>query len=159
MEFLVNKTQLLIGTLFLSASLICLIFVTTAWAGLTDTQKHELALCTHTYDQCVTACPNQLSQSGSQIGACQQACLNQYHDCRQKARIPDYVRGPGGSTEPTAPSNKSHPTPTPRKGPVGISGLPKSGSTPTPSPSASVLLEKSGKASSTPRPTPRKSHN
>jgi hypothetical protein len=103
--------------------------------GLTDAQKRELQKCTYTYDQCMKACPDQLSQSHNQIGECQQVCLNQYYDCRQKARIPGYVRGPGGLTEPTAPPNKSHPTPTPRKGPGTVSGLSNSHPPPTPTPS------------------------
>jgi hypothetical protein len=119
------KTRILVAAALGSSALICLIIVTTAWAGMTDTQKNELKKCTYTYNQCVKACPDQLSQSHNQIGACQQACLNQYYECRQKARIPGYVRGPGGSTEPTVAPNKSNPTPTPQKGPskIGPSGI------------------------------------
>jgi hypothetical protein len=130
-----KKTPLVIAALLVSATFFCLIFATTVWAGLTDAQKRELQKCTYTYDQCMKACPDQLSQSHNQIGECQQVCLNQYYDCRQKARIPGYVRGPGGLTEPTAPPNKSHPTPTPRKGPGTVSGLSNSHPPPTPTPS------------------------
>src|SRR5438132_13261533 len=102
-----KKPPLIITALFVLAAVICFISATTLFAGLTDVQKHELQKCTYTYDQCMKGCPDQLSQSRNQIGECQQVCLSQYHICRQKAGIPGYVPGPGGSTGQTSPPNKS----------------------------------------------------
>ena len=66
-------------------------------------------------------------------------------------------KGPGGiSTLP-----KSNPTATPRtgKGRGGISGLPKSNPTPTPSASGPTLLNKKHTPTPTPSGTPRKDHH
>jgi hypothetical protein len=146
-----KKAPLLITVLFVLAAVICLISASTLLAGLTDAQKLELQRCAQTYNQCVKGCT---PESSSQ---CKQACLNQYYECRQKARIPDYAHGgPPEVTGQNSPPNKSNPTPTPRKGPgkIGTTGI--GHSSPTPSPSGPVFLEKSGKPAPTPRPTPKK---
>ena len=149
-----KKAPIIVAALVVLAAVICLISATTLFAGLTADQKLELQRCAHTYDQCIKGCT---PESSSQ---CKQACLNQYHECREKARIPDYAHGgPPEVTGQNSPPNKSNPTPTatPRKGPgkIGTTGIGKA--SPTPSPSGPVLLEKSGKPAPTPKPTPKKS--
>src|SRR2546423_5324945 len=147
-----KKTRLVVISLFVLVAVICLVSATTLLAGLTDAQKNELQKCGHTYNQCVNGCT---PESSSQ---CKQACLNQYYDCRQKARIPDYAHGgPPIVTGQSSPLPKSNPTPTPKPkapGKIGTTGI--GHSSPTPSPSGPVLLEKSGKPSPTPRSTPKK---
>lgn len=94
--------------------------------------------------------------------------------CVEAKPIPDKYRRPGRVSPPpisnptstprkgpgqVTPPPKSHPTATPRKGPGKVGGLPVGKSSPTPSPSGPVLLEKSGKPSPTPKPTPKKDHH
>ena len=146
-----KKAPIIVAALVTLAAVICLVSTTTLFADLTADQKRELQKCAHTYDQCLKGCT---PESSSQ---CKQACLNQYYDCRQKARIPEYAHGgPPEVSGQNSPPNKSNPTPTPRKGPgkIGTTGIGRS--SPTPSPSGPVLLEKSGKPAPTPKPTPKK---
>src|SRR5205823_14921129 len=138
-----------------SISLVCFVYL----VPFSSTQAYPNCTggCQKGYEACYSWCDAHNKKTTS-ILRCYQKCTDYWLSGKNPQSI-----GPGDPAKPPrkGPGNisglpVSNPTPTPRKGPgkIGTTGIGKA--SPTPSPKGPVLLEKSGKASSTPRPTPRK---
>jgi hypothetical protein len=164
-----------------SAALLLASFALTAFA-LSLQQIADKGICDGNHDDCRSGCSG-LSGIGALYHTCLGSCDLAWLKCYEEHGVPLSIKppsltprpGPIGQITPPpkslptptprknpgqiTPPPKSNPTPTPRKGPgkVGTTGIGRP--SPTPSPNGPVLLEKSGKPASTPRPTPKKDHH
>src|SRR4051812_34907929 len=145
------KSRIFIAATLLLPALICMRLF---GAPVDTTQQNQPAedACLHAYDVCYNNCKGRAD-------VCYSNCDVAYKHCMHGAGV-DFAqlkKHPRQPPQAVAPNKGGLPTATPRKGPGNISKLPKS--SPTPQSSATippVLLKKSD--SSTPTPTPKKSH-
>lgn len=155
------KLRVWAAAVLFSISLVCFVYADRTGGG-----PWTMKDCDDQRAECETDCNNIWSNNKGRRDTCKRGCTHDYMQCV-------FALAPKGGTPP--PRIGGLPTPTPRKGPGNISGLPESNptatpkkgpgktgtsgighSSPTPTPSAGpVLLKKSG----TPTPTPKKGHH
>jgi hypothetical protein len=158
----------------IAVALISCAFVFAAFA-ITKDQQAGADKCWAAWEDCAAkiCTAGRASHSEGWYSRCTDYCYGRYVKCMDHYGLQAGI--PNGTPPPRIGGLPPNPTPTPRKGPGNISGLPvsnptptprkgpgKTGTTgigrssPTPSPTGPVLLEKSGKPSPTPKPTPKK---
>lgn len=156
----------------MAIALLCCSFALTAFAYTKEQQRRGLAKCESKADACKKNCEG-LSGISALYNRCITDCELTFLRCLGRIGLT-----PDETPPPRIGGLPPNPTPTPPKGPGKISGLPESNPTATPrkkgpgkvsglpgksapvsSPSGPVLLEKTGSASSTPKPTPKKHNN
>ena len=121
----VSKFRVLAAAALFSAS-----FALTAFA-ISKEQQAGSDKCWAAYQDCVAnvCTAGRAAHGEGWYGRCTNYCYGKYTKCMDYYGLQSMPKGASPTRVGGLPPN---PTPTPRKGPVGISGLPESNATPTP---------------------------